>query len=579
LAKDKFIVYQLIVRLFGNGISGPVPNGDRHSNGCGKFGDINNKVLESLKDFGATHVWYTGVIEHATLSDYSNLGMPPDHPLVVKGVAGSPYAIRDFYDIDPDLASDPSNRMQEFELLLKRTQEAGLQTIIDFVPNHVARFYLSDCLPDGEVNLGESDDSTVHFSPNNNYYYFPGQPFRTPEGFNPAYNHSTEPFVENPARATGNDCFSPHPGVNDWFETVKLNYGVDYLGGQSKHFNPVPNTWHKMHAVLSYWATKGIDGFRCDMVELVPVEFWAWVIPKLKQQFPALIFIGEVYNPGLYKPYLEAGFDYLYDKVGHYDAVRELIEKKGNANHVHNVHEAQQGFQHRMLKFIENHDEQRLASKFVCGNSERGVLAHAACLLMHKGPAMVYFGQELGEAAEGSTGFSGDDGKTTIFDYWIVPTVQTWIQSLEGKNLPTQMAELRSRYQKLNHIALQRKAIVEGHYYSIQWANAGRSFDYNEHKTLTFLRYTRMERLLIILNFEPEFQHKSSIKIPYDAWKVMNLPAVGLYTLRPLFGYEEPIEFYAENVTELHHVHAGIKIPLQPWTPMVFELLSSAKSV
>lgn len=572
MGKDKFIIYQLIVRLFGNRISSPVPNGNIHSNGCGKFADIDSKVLESLKAFGATHIWFTGIIEHATLSDYSNLGMPPDHPFVVKGVAGSPYAIRDFYDVDPDLAIEPSNRMLEFEQLLKRTQEAGLKTIIDFVPNHVARQYRSDNLPEGELNLGENDDTSVHFSPNNNYYYFPGQPFQTPEGFAPAYQYSIDQFVENPARATGNDCFSPHPGVNDWFETVKLNYGVNYLHGQVSHFDPVPNTWNKMKAVLNYWAAKGIDGFRCDMVELVPVEFWTWVIPQLKQQFSELIFIGEVYNPGLYKPYLEAGFDYLYDKVGHYDAVRELIEAKGNANHLYNVHETQQGFQHRMLKFIENHDEQRLASRFVCGDSGRGVVAHAACLLMHKGPTMVYFGQELGEAAEGSTGFSGDDGKTTIFDYWNVPTIQKWLLSLESTAMPPEMQELRNRYKQLNWIALQQEAIAAGRYYSIQWANAGRSFDYNEHKTLTFLRYTDRERLLIILNFEPEFQHKACIKIPYDAWKAIKLPAVGLYILQPLFGHDTSIEFYAESVTELHQLHAGIKIPLQPWTPMVFEL-------
>lgn len=311
------------------------------------------------------------------------------------------------------------------------------------------------------------------------------------------------------------------------------------------------------------------------MVELVPVEFWAWVIPKIKQQNPEIIFIGEVYNPGLYHPYLEAGFDYLYDKVGHYDAVRELIEEKGNANQVYHVHETQQGFQHRMLKFIENHDEQRLASRFVAGDMVKGIVAHAACLLMHKGPAMIYFGQELGEKAEGSTGFSGDDGKTTIFDFWNVPTMQQWLNHLAGKPMDDNLLALRQKYQALNKLSLQKDAIIHGHYYSIQWANAGRSFDYNEHKTLIFLRYTESERLLILLNFEPSYQHIARVKIPFDAWKAMRLPAVGLYNLKSLF--EEnvaSIEFYAEGVTELHNLHAGVPIPLKPWTPMVFELQS-----
>ncbi len=545
-------------------------------NGCGKFNDLDEQVLQSIKDFGVTHVWYTGVLEHATLSDYANYGMPADHPLVVKGVAGSPYAIRDFYQVDPDLASDPGHRFDEFKALVKRTQQAGLKTIIDFIPNHVARYYQSHNLPEGETNLGATDQQLVHFSAQNNFYYFPQQAFRTPEGFFPPYagQQTADTYKEEPAKATGNDCFTASPGVNDWFETVKLNYGVDYMHGRTCHFEPIPDTWLKMKAILLFWCRQDVDGFRCDMVELVPVEFWAWVIPAMKKEFPDIIFIGEVYNPSLYVPYLEAGFDYLYDKVGHYDAVRELIEGKGNANHVYDVHETQQGFQHKMLKFIENHDEQRLASEFVATDMNRGIVAHAACLLMHKGPTMIYFGQELGEKAEGSTGFSGNDGKTTIFDYWPVPTVQQWLQHLAGSSLPADMSQLRQQYQQLNLLALQREALISGKYYSIQWANAGKSFNYNEHKVLCFLRYTENEKLLIVLNFESNQQVEARIKIPYDAWKALGLPAVGLYNVVSLLEPEAaPLSFYAEAVTEQHNLHAGVIVSLKPWKPLIFELI------
>ena len=267
----KTIIYQLLPRTFANFCTTRKNNGSIQENGCGKFNLITTKALHEIKNLGATHVWYTGVIEHATQTDYSEFGITPDHPSVVKGKAGSPYAIKDYYDVDPDLAVNVDNRMAEFEALIERTHKAGLKVIIDFVPNHVARQYHSDAKPIGVEDLGEGDNPEWAFSPLNNFYYLPG------EKFSPTFDIFD--YTENPAKVTGNDCFTAHPGHNDWYETIKLNYGVFYQGGGEKQFHPTPSTWLKMRDILRFWAAKGVDGFRCDMAEMVAVEFWEWVIP------------------------------------------------------------------------------------------------------------------------------------------------------------------------------------------------------------------------------------------------------------------------------------------------------------
>src|SRR6185312_2079766 len=291
---NKLIIYQLLPRLFGNTNQRNKYYGSIEENGSGKFNDISDKALQKFREMGLTHIWYTGVIEHATMTDYSKFGIKPDDPDVVKGRAGSPYAINDYYDVDPDLAVDVNNRMGEYEALIKRTRDTGLKVIMDFVPNHVARTYNSDKKPEGVRDFGADDDNTKAFSPTNDFYYTPGQAFVVPKGYNAGGDGFTSPlkdgkFDENPAKATGNDKFTSTPSMNDWFETVKLNYGVDYLDNRKTYFDPVPPLWHKMLDILSFWSAKGIDGFRCDMVEMVPVEFWGWVTGRLKANHPDII--------------------------------------------------------------------------------------------------------------------------------------------------------------------------------------------------------------------------------------------------------------------------------------------------
>ena len=291
-------------RWFTNKNDHCIPNGTISDNGVGKFNEIDDRILSSLKKLGITHVWYTGIIEHATKSCFK--GIEPCNKHIVKGQAGSPYAIRDYYDVSPELANDIECRMKEFEQLVRRTHDAKLKVIIDFVPNHVAREYKSDVRPQSVEDLGQSDDKNKFFDPNNNFYYITNTPFA------PNINISDDenPYIEIPARATGNDCWNASPSVNDWYETVKLNYGVDPWNGV-KHFYPIPNTWHKMLEILLFWCSKGIDGFRCDMAHMVPVEFWHWAISQVKLKYASVIFIAEIYDTSLYHSYIyDGGFDY-----------------------------------------------------------------------------------------------------------------------------------------------------------------------------------------------------------------------------------------------------------------------------
>lgn len=383
---NKIIIYQIFTRLFGNRNTSRIENGTIAENGCGKFNDFNAKTLKQIKNLGITHIWYTGVIRHATQTDYTKYGIPRNHPAIVKGKAGSPYAITDYYDVDPDLAIDVNNRMEEFEAMLQRTHKAGMKVIIDFVPNHVARQYHSLMKPEGVKDLGEDDNKQNGFDPQNNFYYCPGCNFSP---YFDLYNGETEPYQENPAKATGNDHFGPCPGVNEWYETVKLNYGVDYYAGRIGYFDPVPNTWHKMLDILLFWSSKGVDGFRCDMAEMVPAEFWGWATNRVKSKYSNIIFIGEVYNPSEYRNYISNGFDYLYDKVGMYDTMRAATCGQCNTSAITHAWQANDDIRSHMLYFLENHDEQRVASTFFAGEGKKGIPAFVASVLMQQNPFML----------------------------------------------------------------------------------------------------------------------------------------------------------------------------------------------
>lgn len=563
--KNKMVIYQVFPRWFGNLRPSPVMNGSLAENGVGKFSAFTPLALSKIKELGVTHVWYTGVIEHATKTDYTMFGIRKDHSAVVKGKAGSPYAIKDYYDIDPDLADNIQNRMSEFEDLVKRTHEAGMKVIIDFVPNHVARQYFSDAREPFVEDLGQTDNVSKAFDVNNNFYYLPGQTLTL--RFDPQREEDFA-YSEFPAKVTGNNHFDAYPSQNDWYETVKLNYGVDYMHGGACHFNTIPNTWEKMLEILLFWADKGVDGFRCDMAEMVPVEFWNWVIPQVKK-VRDVIFIAEVYNPDEYRNYIYTGhFDYLYDKVGLYDTVRAVMCGQAPASNISHCWQSLEGIQKNMLNFLENHDEQRVASDFFAGDARPGIPGMIVSAAMNTNPVMIYSGQELGERGMDAEGFSGRDGRTTIFDYWSVESLRNWNNNglFDGVKLTPAERSLREMYAKLLNVVRSEPVIVEGAFYDLMYANSGNPY-FNPNRQYAFLRKWKNEVLLVVVNFDRADQCVW-VNIPVEAFKALdfedNKPAeltdlltgeTTISTLTDAYPYQVKLPAYSGKMLKFSFLH------------------------
>lgn len=527
---QKPIIYQMLPRLWGNDNTNLQKNGTLAVNGTGKFSDIDKDTLEYLKWLGCSHVWYTGVIRHSTQA--SDEGCTPSHPQFVKGNAGSPYAICDYYDVNAYLADNPEDRMGEFESLIRRSHDAGLKVIIDFVPNHVSRDYGKVNPSEGHPVLGADDDKTVHWKTENDFFYYPGQkltlPTAAPEG--------REPYLEFPAMATGNNCYSPAPGINDWYETVKINYGDSHT-----------STWDKMLDIIEFWAAKGVDGFRCDMVELVPPEFFKWLISTIKTKYPSIIFIAEVYKKQLYGEYIRnIGFDYLYDKSGLYDVLRSVVDKTVNDNGMPvELWQSTNGItrnwqflsdlQPYMLNFLENHDEQRFASDFFGKKASDTFAPLYVSLYLNTAPFMIYFGEEVGERGMDEEGFSGCDGRTTIFDWWSIGSIRrlrklissgayrsSSVAELVKGGLQKEEAETFLRFSKAIRFAAEDEAIGKGTTYDLCYCNlSSDGFDKNRH--YIFLRDYEEHTLLVAANFS---RNGSAMKIliPEHAFDWMGIP-------------------------------------------------------
>lgn len=521
---NKLIIYQMMFHLWGNTLTNPQRHGNSITNGTTKFNDVSDRALKILHQKGFTHLYTTGIIEHATKEDYTDYGCALDHPSIVKGSCGSPFAIKDYYDVNPFLANNPENRLDEFNLMVKRIHLNKLKIILDFVPNHLARNYQSDKKPEGVYDFGFNDRNDVDFSPQNNFYYLPGTQFVVPTDVE--IDSNIQAYVEIPAKASGNNVFSSQPTIHDWFETVKLNYGIDYHNNGHIHFDPIPDTWFKMLDVLTYWVNFGVDGFRCDMAEMVPVEFWAFVIPKVKKINPDVIFIAEIYQPCLYADYIYKGhFDYLYDKVGLYDSLRSLMEQKIDAHTglITNVWQQESGqFSNKMLRFLENHDETRINSiGFAAHNIWSSIPAMVITATLHGGPFMIYFGQEFGEKANEIEGFNDADDRTTMFDFWRVDSHQRWFNHGKFNHdlLTRQEIEINHFYQQLFSFVKKSNAVQLGHFFDLQYVQ---SEHYPSKYVYSYLRYSNEEQLLFVINFHATETFQLEIIIPDLAFELMN---------------------------------------------------------
>lgn len=566
---DKLIIYQALVRLFGNKNSSCKRHGTLDENGVGKMNDFTDKALFAIQQMGFNYIWYTGIIAHARCYGNPDFGIEAQHSSIVKGLAGSPYAITDYYDVDPDISVHVNRRVREFEELVDRTHNNKLKVIIDFVPNHVARQYKSKMQPD--TSFGINDDPTKAFSATNDFYYITNSALQLPTNSG-TLNLLGEDidYEEFPAKVTGNDQFSAQVSINDWYETIKLNYGVDYLNNGKKYFEPEPPLWNKMVDILIYWAKKGVDGFRCDMAEMVPVEFWNFAINKIKDQFPSIIFIAEVYNPTQYQSYINIGkFDYLYDKVGLYDSLRSIITHGVNTNIITRSWQSVNGISQHMLSFLENHDEQRIASPFFAGNPFLAIPAMAIAATINQGPVMLYFGQELGEPATGESGYSGNDGRTTIFDYYNVPEHQKWVHNgaFNEVELNHCQIDLRQWYIALLNFIKTNRAITEGRFFDLLYTHPFIQAQSPE-ELFSFFRYIDDDIVLVVVNFAKSKSQQFVLKVDVNAAQTIGLTKHDVYTFEGQIGDNRKF-----TVPVIDIINRGIWFNMPPLSAKIFKIV------
>lgn len=565
---QKPVIYQLVVRLFGNTNETRTKDGTIAQNGSGKFADIDDKAIGALADMGVTHVWLTGVLRQATLTDYASIGLPADDADTVKGRAGSFYAVRDYYDVSPDYATDPTKRLEEFDALVARLHARGLKVMIDLVPNHVARGYGSVVKP--ELDFGKNDDQTKFFSPQNDFFYLAepaGQALslKKPAGWNPSgvtFDGQFDRESGGPGkvpRATGNNVTSPSPSETDWYETVKLNYGFNFVDNVGS-YTPAPDVWTKVDAILAYWQGRGVDGFRCDFAHYVPTEAWQFLIGKVKERDPKALVIAEAYDNlnGL----IAAGFDAVYHDAT-YDTFKRLYLGKASQTDVDSVFGSiDDAIRGRYVQYLENHDERRIASPIVPGDSPDGTgfgsmnAGHQLAPLSYlysNGPVLMLNGQEVGEPGAGEEGFGGDDGRTTIFDYWSMPELVKWVNghAYDGGKLSEDQKKLRTYYGDL--FALTQDARVRGNrYWGLKYFNNTGMFPDASDAMFTFARFAQKSGTLMIVasNFGVGQPATGKVRIPDDLAEKAGLPASGDLKVRAVLDERGKIdEVVVEAIT------------------------------
>ena len=569
VSPKKEVVYQVFTRLFGNKNTTNKPWGTLKENGVGKFNDFTPKALQEIKDLGVTYIWYTGVPHHALIQDYTAIGISNDDPEIVKGRAGSPYAVKDYYNVNPDLAINPANRLQEFEALIARTHQAGLKVIIDIVPNHIARKYEGKNNPVGVKDFGVNDDVTVAYKRDNNFYYVPNSNFEIPETIKPLNGEKNilvdGKFDENPAKWTGNGSRMARPDKNDWYETVKVNYGIRADGSKDfpelpagfetkshkEHYDfwrgkEVPDSWNKFRDIALYWTAKGVDGFRYDMAEMVPYEFWSYMNSAIKMNNPDAFLLAEVYNPKEYRNYIRLGkMDYLYDKVETYDKLKDIIQGKSSPDGLSDIQNGLSDIEHHMLHFLDNHDEQRLASPEFAGTPQNGKPLMVVSTTISTSPTMVYFGQEVGEAGNENAGF-GTHSRTSIFDYIGVPNHQRWMNGgkFDGGKLTQEEKDLRDFYKRLLNFSLNSSALM-GRFQEIQTVNRQVTKGYDSG-IYAFTRWSDVQKLLVVVNFSWQTTSTFELKIPSDIIQKWNLKD-GNYTVTDQLYHKNSIQVQVLN--------------------------------
>jgi glycosidase len=585
----KIVIYQVFTRLFGNKTTANIPWGSREQNGVGTFDDFDDKALRGIKQLGVSHIWYTGVPHHALVADYSKYGIRNDDPDVIKGRAGSPYAVKDYYNVNPDLARDPAKRLDEFRALVARSHRHGLKVMIDIVPNHVARGYQSSGAPKGVRDFGADDDTSVEYARNNDFYYVPGQPFRVPAWpvdyrvlNGEAHPQADGRFAENPAKWTGNGSRAAQPKFDDWYETVKINYGVkpdgsydfprlpaDYAGKDWRaHYafwqgKDVPSSWKKFRDITQFWLAQGVDGFRYDMAEMVPVEFWSYLNSAIKHTNPQATLLAEVYNPKQYRDYVHLGkMDYLYDKVDFYDHLKLVMQGKASTDRLADIQTQFADIEHHLLHFLENHDEQRIASAPFAGDARKGLPAMVVSATISTAPTLLYFGQDVGEKGDSDAGF-GKSSRTTIFDYWGVPAHQRWMNDgkFDGGALTPAEKNLRAEYVRLMQFTRHAPALM-GEYRDLHKHNTGnKGYD---GELFSYARYNTKQKLVMVSNFSASNSKRFTLRLPpplLAEWRLRD----GNYRLKDHLGN-------TKTHLQVSNMMGFIELELAPLQSVILEL-------
>ena len=587
----KIIVYQVFTRLFGNTNTSNIPWGTKEQNGVGKFNDFTDAALAEIKKLGVSHIWYTGVPHHGVIGDFPEIGLTSDDPDVIKGRAGSPYAVRDYYQVNPDLAVDVTRRMEEFEALIARTHKQGMKVIIDIVPNHVSRHYEGKNNPAGVQDFGAKDDTNLAYAKNNNFYYLPGKAFQVPapkNGYQPlggaAHPLSDGKFEEFPAKWTGNGSRLAQPDFYDWYETVKVNYGVSPDGMKDfvslpqeastldiqAHYafwqgKEVPDSWIKFKDITQFWLAKGVDGFRFDMAEMVPVEFWSYLNSHIKKTNPNAFLLAEVYNPSLYRDYIHKGkMDYLYDKVELYDTLKHIMQGHGSTDNLVPILEGLSDVEHHMLHFLENHDEQRIASPEFAGNPWKALPAMVVSATSTTAPTMIYFGQEVGEPGAEMAGF-GQPSRTSMFDYIGVPQHQKWVNGgkFDGGQLSDNEKALRNYYSEVLNFTRGSSALM-GAYQDLHRYNRTKNPAYTD-KTFAYARWDEEQKLLVVTNFDAAQSVNTVLHLSPELLKSWDLKPGNREIQEVLFG-KKTTQFRVDAQG------AHIDLVLGPWESAVFEV-------
>jgi glycosidase len=597
----KPVIYQIVVRYFGNTNMTNQQGGTIEANGCGKFADITETALQALKDLGVTHVWLTGCLRQATLTGYPEVGLPSDNPDVVKGRAGSLFAVRDYFDVCPDYALHPANRLDEFASLVSRVHHVGLAALLDFVPNHVARGYRSVVKP--ELDFGAGDDTGMFFTPNNHFFYLvnvPGQKLMLskPASWNPSEVKFDGEFapedggVGRPPKVTGNNVTSPNPSPDDWFDTVKLNYGYNFVD-RTGHYDPRPRTWDVIDQILAYWQAKGVDGFRCDFANYVPAEAWTFLIDQARQRQAYAFFFAEAYaNPfggngdpvASMQQLIDAGFDAVYHDPA-YDLLKAIYQGKATQDDYHREMGSPPIARDRLVEYLENHDERRVASPVTLnagpdnsgfGSAEAGYQLAPLQYLSNSGPVLLLNGQEVGEPGAQAEGYELDDGRTTVFDYWAMPEFVKWVNGgrYDGGGLSKAQRALRKFYAALLALC-QDPSVLGDSYWGLKYFNRPERFTDCPTGLYSFARFQSGSRraLVVVANFCPGTAVQGRIRIPQELVAAIGL--AGSVSVHLLLDREGRRDCSVATVNAEHLAREGFPVSVSNQSACVYALAGS----